>query len=339
MKLELPRWTPHHNMIVYSLLFYSEKNNIDLSIVFNNKIQGNSAILYIKGKVIFFDYSDDVFFTDNPDQYDFYFKRSLPSLNFFDNVYPLNFQVNFSYKALSLLKKLPVREIINKKNRIEIFRALDYCNSFTNLSHNAMDVRFFPKDVINNKGKIIFQTRLWNPENHIDFQEKERRRIQNEFRIEGCRIIKKNFKNVSVGLFPDNLSLKIAPDILLDVKKTSKKGYFKSLYNSDICIADDGLKDTPGWKIGEYLLFGKAIISTPITVTVENFSNHVNYEKLSTRNAYVELPEKIEYLLAQNRYLEMGSNNLLWSEMYLHPKNYINRILAIIEKKDLEKIQ
>lgn len=333
MKLELPRWTPHHNMIVYSLLFYSEKNNLDLSVIFNNKIQANSAILHIKGKVVFFDYSDDVFFTDNPGHYDFYFKRSLPLANSFDNVYPLNFQVNFSYKALSILKKLPVSELINKKNRIEIFRALDYFNAFTNLSHNAMDVRFFPKEVINNKGKIIFQTRLWNPENHIDFHEKERRKIQNEFRIEGCRIIKKNFKNTSVGLFPDNLSLKIASDILLDVKRTSKKGYFESLYNSDICIADDGLKDTPGWKIGEYLLFGKAIISTPITVTVENFNEHINYEKLSTRNAYTELPERIEYLLTQNRYLEMGRNNLLWSELHLHPKNYIDRILSIIEKK------
>ncbi|UPT70080.1 MAG: hypothetical protein M0D53_13215 [Flavobacterium sp. JAD_PAG50586_2] len=100
------------------------------------------------------------------------------------------------------------------------------------------------------------------------------------------------------------------------------------LRNCNIGIADDGLKDTPGWKIGEYLLFGKAAISTPLNVAIENFYEHVNYEKLSTRNSVLELPEKIEFLLNGNRYLEVGRNNLDWSNEYLHPKNFMHRILS-----------
>lgn len=330
-KLELPYWTSHHNMIIYSLLYYCDENGYDFDIVFNNKLAANGAILYLRNKTFFFDYSDNVFFIDEPTRYNYYFKRSVYLKHTSANVYPLNFQVNFSYKALKVLKRLSFNDLVNTKNRIEIIRCMDYLNMFTNLSHNAMDVRFFPKKVEDNNGKIIFQTRLWNPENSSDLEEKKRREIQNEFRIEACRIIKNNFNNVSVGIFPDNFSVKIAPDLLLDIKNTSKKEYFKSLAKADIGIADDGLKDTPGWKVGEYLLFGKAVITTPLSTTVENFIEHVNYEKLSTRNSYDELPKKIEYLLSQKRYLEVAQNNLEWSEIYLHPKNYIKRILSVTE--------
>ncbi len=327
IKLELSCWTSHHNMLIYSLLFYCNENNKDLDVVFNRKLAVVGAVLYVNNKKLFFDYSDDIAFIDNPKQYDFYFKRSLVFKDYYKNVYPLNFQVNFSFKALNILTKFKFKDLLSTRNRIEVIRAMDCFDLFTNLSHNAMDIRAFPKSVTDNNGKVIFHTRLWNPNNHSDFEEKKRRENQNEFRIEACRIIKKNFKNVSVGLFQDELSVKIASDVLLDIKKTSKKEYFKSLRNADIGIADDGLKDTPGWKIGEYLLFGKAIITTPLKVVLDNF------EKVNNRNAYLELPEKIEYLLEGKRYLKVGENNLKWSSTYLHPKNYINRIFYIIENK------
>ncbi len=248
------------------------------------------------------------------------------------NIYPLNFQANYSYKSLWLLSKFKIKDLVNKVNRIEIIRSLDYFNVFTNSSHNAMDVRKLTKKLNDNNGNIIFYTRLWNPDNHIDSDEKERRRLQNEFRIESCRLVKNNFDKASVGLFPDALSAKLAPDLLLDVKKTSLKQYFGMLRQADIGIADDGLKDTAGWKIGEYLLFGKAVITTPLNIAIENFEEHVNYEKLSSRSSFMELPEKIEYLLDGKKYLEMGNNNLKWSGEYLHPKNYIKRILAVTVK-------
>lgn len=333
MKLELSCWTSHHNMLIYSLLFYCNENNKDLDVVFNRKLAVAGAILYVNKKKLFFDYSDDIAFIDNPKLYDFYFKRSLVIKDYYKNVYPLNFQVNFSFRALNILTKFKFKDLLSTRNRIEVIRAIDCFDLFTNLSHNAMDIRAFPKRVTDNNGKVIFHTRLWNPNNHPDDEEKQRRMIQNEFRIEACRIIKKNFKNSSVGIFPDSLSEVIAPDLLLDSKKTTKKEYFKSLLNADIGIADDGLKDTPGWKIGEYLLFGKAIVTTPLKVVLDNFNEHNNFEKVNNRNAYLELPEKIEYLLEGKRYLKVGENNLKWSNTYLHPKNYINRIFYIIESK------
>lgn len=329
MKLELPYWTSHHNMILYSLLYYCEENNQVFDVSFNAEISTGGAILHNNNQTIFLDYSDNSVFIDNPKKYDFYFKRSLLSQDYKENVYPLNLQVNFSYKALNLLMKFNFKDFTNKRSRTEIVRAMDYFNVVTNLSHNAMDIRNFPKKAADNNGKIIFHSRLWNPDNNADVDEKIRREHQNEFRIEACRIIKNNFKNVSVGLFPDELAKKVAPEFVLDIKSTSKKEYFKSLRNADIGIADDGLKDTPGWKIGEYLLFGKAIVTTPLNTVVADFQEHINFEKVQNRSSYLELPEKIEYLLEGKKYLEVAENNLKWSETYLHPKNYIKRILTI----------
>lgn len=334
MRLEIHHWTPHHNMIVFSYLCFCEHNNIEFDIQINPTISWNGAILFFYDESFYLDYSDDILFLDDPKKYDHYLKRSLKAIDINHNIYPLNLQVNYSYKSLKLLTKLDLKVLLNKSNRIEIIRAVDYFNVFTNSSHNAIDVRKLPKRVNDNGGKIIFYTRLWNPDNHIDPDEKDRRRLQNEFRIESCKILKKTFKNASVGLFPDDLSSKLAPDLLLDVKKTSLKKYFGMLKQCDIGIADDGLKDTPGWKIGEYLLFGKALVTTPLSVEVENFVEHTNFEKLTTRSSYKELPGKIEFLLKDRKYIEMGNNNLIWSEEYLHPKNYLKRILSVVRKVD-----
>jgi hypothetical protein len=220
--------------------------------------------------------------------------------------------------------------LFDKSSRVEVIRVLDKFTLFTNSSHAVLDIKRYPKETRDFGGNIIFHTRLWNSDNHPDAEEKERRRKQNEFRINACRLIKKSYKSASVGLLDDNLSRVLAPDLVLNSKDPNKKHYFNKLNNYDICIADDGLKDTPGWKIGEYLLFGKAVITTPLNISLENFKEHTNYEKLSTRSSYLELADKIEYLLNEKKYLEMGSNNLKWSEIYLHPKNYIQRIISII---------
>jgi glycosyltransferase involved in cell wall biosynthesis len=77
-------------------------------------------------------------------------------------------------------------------------------------------------------------------------------------------------------------------------------------------------------------LFGKAVISTPLNIAVDDFFDEKNYLKLTDRSSYQELPDKIELLLKDKRYLEMGENNLKWSKEYIHPKNYIHRILSVI---------
>ncbi|KAF2510821.1 hypothetical protein EYY60_09945 [Flavobacterium zhairuonense] len=331
MKLELSVWTHHLNHIIYAYFYFCKEEKIKVDIIWNKNVKHTGAILYVNQKTAFFDYQDDPDFIDVPEKYDCYFKRSLRAGDRNKNVYPLNFNVPMTYKAYWLLMNLKSDFLLNRSNRTEVTRALDKFALFTNSSHSVLDIRRYPIKTNDNGGKIIFHTRLWNPDNNENKEEKERRRYQNEFRINACRLLKKTYKNASAGLLADNLSRVLAPDLLLDPKHSDKKNYLQTLHNYDICIADDGLKNTPGWKIGEYLLYGKAVVTTPLNVEIDDFNEYTNYEKLSTRNSYLELPEKIDNLLEEKKYLVMGENNLLWSDIYLHPKNYIKRILLVIE--------
>jgi hypothetical protein len=332
MRLEISFWTSHLNQILYSYFYFCRKNKLAINIRYNVNINHGGALLYIDNKKVFFDYSDDIKFLDKAENYSFYFKRSLLEEDRKNNILPLNFNLTMSYKSHLFLFKLDRNILFNKFNKVEVARAIDFLGLFTNSSHSIVDVRKYPQKVKDYGGNVIFNTRVWNPDNHPDKEEKERRIKQNEFRINACRIIKKEYKNASVGLFGEELSNRLAPDLVLPNDKSNKKKYLKELGRYNIGIADDGLKNTPGWKIGEYLLYGKAVISTPLSVCTDNFKEHVNYEKLSSRSSYQDIPEKIEYLIKDKKYLEMGENNMEWSGRYLHPDNYFNRILELIKE-------
>jgi hypothetical protein len=333
MQLEISTWTHHLNQLIYSYFYFCQKENLEIKIVYNKSIAFNGAALFVGMESVFFDYSDDTAFIDWPGNFSYYFKRSLLKKDNVKNIYPLHFNVPMAYKCHSLLMNLKSDLLFDKSSRLEVFKAFDKYALFTKSSHGVLDIRRYPKEVHDTGGNVIFHTRLWNPDNHADLEEKERRRLQNQFRINACRIIKKKFTNSSVGLLSDALSNKLAPDLLLDSRNSKKNNYLNTLCNFNIGIADDGLKDTPGWKIGEYLLFGKAVITTPLNISCESFKEHINYEKLASRSSYIELPDKIEYLLKNKCYLEMGNENMKWSYEYLHPKNYIKRILSIIDDR------
>ena len=331
MKLELSTWTHHLNHLLYSYFYFCRKEKVDVNISLNTSIKHNGAVLTYNNKVAFFDYSDDSVFIDSPDNYDHYFKRSLRTEDVKSNIHALNFNVPMAYKSHYFLLQLKKEFLKYKPNKKEALRAIDCFGIFSNSAHSILDIRKYPKEVKDYGGNVIFHTRLWNPDNHPDEDEKKRRRLLNDFRINACRILKKNFKNASVGLFSDKLAQEIAPDILLDENHSKKKNYLRNLKTFNIGIADDGLKDNPGWKIGEYLLFGKAVITTPLNIKVDNFNEGIHFEKLFSRSAYQELPDKIEKLLIGKKYLEMGENNLNWSKTYLHPENYFKRILSVIK--------
>lgn len=333
MRLEIPCWTTHHNQLLYSFYIYSESKSLDFDIVLNTKIPINGAILLIKGKRVFFDYSDDKVLIDSPTHYDFYFKRSLDfeekKNNF--NVFPLNFHVNLSKSPLKLMSKMDLGTLKHKGSLVELIRAIDIFGWFTNDSHYSINIGNFKRRT-NSAGKVIFMTRLWDPARNDDPEEKERRRIQNDFRINACRIIKKEFPNSIVGVFPEDYSIQLAADILLDFESTKKKNYLELLAQADIAVADDGLKDTPGWKIGEYIMCGKAIITTPINVMIEDFHENINFLSTLERNNHLILPDLINNLQKDNRYEEMQNNNIKWYEKYLKPESYVSNILSIIEK-------
>jgi hypothetical protein len=118
-----------------------------------------------------------------------------------NNINPLNFQVNFSFKPLKLITKIPLKILKVKSSKVELIRALDYYSLFTNDSHQSKKIKnLWTNEINDNKGRIIFMTRLWDPARNNDSVEKERRVLQNNFRINACKIISKNFPNSITGI-------------------------------------------------------------------------------------------------------------------------------------------
>lgn len=329
MKIQIPAWTTHHNQFLYSFSIYAEAKKLKLRITLNEEIHVNGAILYVEQKIVFFDYSDDRKLIASPDDYDAYFKRSLSPLDLesYDNIFPLNFHVNFADKPFRLMSQMDSSIFFKKGSFVEFIRASDAWGWFTNEFHGSINIRKFSSER-DSSGKVIFMTRLWDPDRNDDPEEKERRRKQNHFRANACRIIKKTFPESIVGLYPDEFARKTANDVLLDVRDTKKKGYLKTLANCDIGVADDGLKDTPGWKIGEYALFGKAIISTPITIHLEGFQEGMHYLSTGTRDNFSLLPDLIHQLRKNEFYKEIQHNNKKWCSQFLEPVAYVSRILS-----------
>lgn len=333
ISIYINRWSSHLNMILYSLLLYSEKCHEKFNLEFDGSVPDAGAILEYNNRMAFLDYSDSPDFLTKPTDHKFYFKRSLlvQDQSRFKNVYPLGFHVNYTYKPLDLLRKMNLKHLFSPTNRTEVTRAVDFLGLITNNSHSCMDIRKYPSKVKDNGGRIIYCARLWNADRVKDGEEKSRRKTMNEFRINACRIIKENFKDSITGLSPDYYAKLMASDILLNNSQTTKKGYLRNLSESDICIADDGLKDTLGWKIGEYTLFGKAIITTPIKIVLPGFFENINYVSLSSRSSFDEIPQKISEIRMHNDYLQLATANLEYARNYLHPMSYIQRILNIMQ--------
>ncbi len=328
MTLKIKEWTAHHNQILYSLLYYCEVNKQSFDIKYDPDLSGYGIILNVNNSNCFLDYSDDIKFMADARQFDYYFKRSLLPGDMSGNIYPLNFNHTLTYKPLHLIGKMPVKVLKNKKSRIELTRALDYFGIVTNDSHTSKDIKYFSEKKLNdNNGRVIFMARLWDPARSKDPEEKERRNRQNHFRINACRVISRNFSNSITGIYPDTFAKEEAKDVLLDLKVTRKKNYLSELQKADICIADDGLKDTPGWKIGEYIIMKKAIISTPIQTVVEEFETGKNYISTNNRDNFECLPDLVSDLLKNKKYMEVKRNNEVWYNKYMRPDIYIENII------------
>ncbi|HEX9979727.1 MAG TPA: hypothetical protein VGB50_04085 [Flavobacterium sp.] len=295
---------------------------------------GNSLMLDYNNKIVFFDYSDDTVYAANPEKFDIYFKRSLSlKENHAKNVVPLGLHLNIAGNSFSVLSKFSKDILLDKRSKVEVVRGVDLFNVLTNNSHNARSFQTMDRlKLIPTQFPVIFLTRLWDPARNDDPEEKRRREKQNLFRTEACRIIKNNFKNAVVGIYPDYFAKKYAPDLIVPEKVQTTLNYFKLLGQSKIGIADDGLKDTPGWKIGEYAYFNKPIISTPINVIVPQFEENINYMPLAHRTDFQSIPHIVDNLLTNtSMYDEMYQNNKRYADTQLDPLKYFEKIIGIID--------
>lgn len=198
------------------------------------------------------------------------------------------------------------------------------------LFHNAEDIFGYlnlstlerlPTDPLHYR--VVFQTRIWpeDPSPDID------RSGINDYRIRIVRALQAEFGRTDlIGLLHTDYAKKTAPEALLS-RKIRKREYAHQLRTSLIAVNSHGLDGSGGYKLGESLAAGCALVSQPFAFQFpEPFLPEVNYLPFQTPE---ECVAQCRRLLADRPLAErMRAANQEYYRKYVQPEAYVRRLLA-----------
>jgi hypothetical protein len=116
-----------------------------------------------------------------------------------------------------------------------------------------------PSDPV--QDRVVFQTRIWPAEADPTVD----RTKTNEERISLVRALRAEFGGEDlIGLLHTDFAKRVAPDALL-CRKVSKAEYAHQLRTSLIAVNSRGLDGAAGFKVGESLAAGCALVSEPFS--------------------------------------------------------------------------
>lgn len=307
------------------------KINLSYSLEFKSYPVDFCRISY-KSKILIFDLADSSGIREDfYNECDFYIKRMLLKedlqnkrrlipfgLNycvFLENQWMKNLKFNKKYFTYSLRYHSKIARILNMKNSIS-----------TSHLDNIQDR---PTD----KFKMIFRTRLWNPDNNAIPWKKEERRQMNRDRIEINKVLKEQFPDsFNGGIERDPFSEKVCPELLLPNNEYHKANYLKTLKEASVGIITEGLEKSIGWKFGEYVAHSLAVITPPIDEFqfLGDFKEGVNYVVYSNQQ---ELITQINNLLNDpDLRMNIQRCNHDYYQQYLEPSAKLEKIFELVDK-------
>lgn len=320
-------WT---SLPLSSLLLFYNKNRIKFRLLIVNEPKLINCI-YLEdnlcGKSILIDCNDSPkeILGFNVDRY---FKRSLLSnFDYQNKIEPLGFTFpDYSISQYLMMRLLRDTNYINsflknKNVKIEAFRSIDIFGLFTNMNSKYRNRLKWQVNEISINPQVLYKTRLWNPNNVQDPIKRQQRELMNNWRISMVDLLKRHFPDNSIsGIQRDDFSKGCANnELLLPLESMKMKVYLRELVNCGIGIADDGLEDTLGWKIGEFVFNGKALIATTINIKLPGeFLESKNYVQVSRVFDEKVVGDSIEKLLSDDEYrIEICQRNLDYARDYL----------------------
>lgn len=316
------KWVSHSNMLLSAALYFEWKRGerVDIRRVDHDVPPTNTFVVEQDGRRAFCDYNDTFELLPAGANVDVYAKRSVTEGDVARGVWPLGFHFNYAWSLHRLLRRPGV---LARANYTEIVRALDVLQ-WTTGSHFARRIDQWFTPPRDHGGRAIFFTRLWAPERNRDPEEKERRRKMNRVRIEAVRAMRA-MPDTAAGIYPTPDAVAECPDLVLTEAEMRSKAYGEALRSADIGIANEGLKGSPGWKIGEYVAGSKAIVTNPIAGVIPGFERERHYIEFDDPRA---VPDLVADLRRGRRYRAIQEANWEYCRTYLHPDVYFERILA-----------
>lgn len=322
----------HFTQLITGLEILNQKKEINLKYQIENKnFPVDVCRVNYEGKMLIFDMADSsIIREDVYEECDFYIKRMLQRRDFEGRKklipYGLNYMVFYENQYIrNLIFKRKFSKYAIRYNPT-LSKVLNLKNSINTAHLKKFETQ--PK----NDCRVLFRTRLWDPANNpTDWKKKEREKMNQE-RIQINRIMKEKLgESFDGGIEEDDFSKKQCPDLLLTKEQYHKKNYFQLLKKSTIGIVNPGLEDSIGWKFGEYVAYGLAIVTTPVDhyMFCGEFKEGENYLCFS---GVSELVEKIEVLKSNPGYRkEIQNSNLEYYRNWLEPSAKLRSILRQIE--------
>jgi hypothetical protein len=166
---------------------------------------------------------------------------------------------------------------------------------------------------------VVYQTRLWSAD-----RMPERARI-NQFRCALVAALREAFGSEDrIGLLPFEPAMTEARDLVL-ARKVSRLEYARQLRTSLISVNSHGLDGSPGFKIGEALAAGAAIVSQRLQFELpEPLLPEVHYLPYETPS---ECVDQCRRLLADFRLVErIRAANLDYYNEHVRPDAFASRL-------------
>ena len=291
------------------------------------------ALVSYRGKTLAYDMLDGYQHEDAIRYYlehcDYYFKRSFSEekndalgLLWQGRMFPLGFNYHVSCRNHPIDKpfwKEAIKELLG-------------------IEHNMFSNTYFTPDKFEKTSRphkipqVLFLTRLWGIDPQMPPELRDERKYINQTRIEIIRKLREMDGEIRfIGGLPDtDLAQNMAPDLIMPPSLTDRRKYLKCLSKSDICIGTMGLFESIGWKTGEYVASGKAIINERMHYCVPgDFIQGQNYLEFGTANQCLEA---VRYLVSNPQMIaKLKCANHEYYQNYLRPDIMIANSLKIVD--------
>jgi hypothetical protein len=192
----------------------------------------------------------------------------------------------------------------------------------------ARDFEYYPLKAA--KNRILFLTRVWDPEKAPSEAGRELRHRLNKTRTECIQACKKEYGDLFTGgLFMEEYAKKNYASLAMPGSFTNKSSYLQSVKDHTICIATTGLSNSIGWKLGEYVAASKVIVSEPLNFVLPgNFEQGKNFFEFENSE---QLLKQINFLLTNPEVIvETMRNNYYYYNNFVKPEKLILNTLITI---------
>lgn len=259
---------------------------------------------------------------------DVYFKRMLPStFEHVDRVLPLglNYPVSMGrFEALALRRWVSLSRNAGLGTAVAGARAalLRDWRQAPPLNRIVASARLDATPL------VIFVTRTWDPAEAKSDSQRSDRIQMNGNRVKVIRLLRANLGPRFVGgLEPSALALSEYPDSVWSASQAARKGaYLKLMHGATIGVATQGLHQSIGWKLGEYVSASKAILSESFdSMLPGNFSPGRNYLPFHNADSCVE--RAIALMESPEVMWRMMTNNENYYSEYLSPAAIVGNSL------------